>query len=207
MTDLPLDPSRTALIVIDPYNDFLSAGGKGWLLNRATIKALGTNANLERAIDYCRNNSIHICFAPHARYRKGLFDRRRYFNPSVYLARIFQTFARSGWGGKFRKSVSPEVGDFVASEHMVSSGFVGTDLHEHLASRNISRLLLCGCLSNTCVESTARSAIELGYDVTILSDALAAMTMADHRAAMESGFPVCADRVISVEQLVTGAAR
>lgn len=194
--------AQSALVVIDPYNDFLSPGGKGWLLNRATIRALDTNTNLERALKHCRDHNVHVCYAPHAQFRQGLYERRQYLNPSAYLAQVFRTFRQNSWGGRFRNALQPRQGDFVASEHLVSSGFVGTDLHDHLSALGITDLILCGCLSNTCVESTARSAIELGYRVTILQDALAAMSLADHDAAIVSGFAMCAHQVISVDALI-----
>lgn len=197
------DLDQTALIVVDPYNDFLSVGGRAWLLNRATLKRLGTNANLVRVLSHARAAGMKVCYAPHARFRQGLFDHRQFLNPSIYLARFFRTFSAAGWGGRFRKGLEPRPGEFVASEHLVSSGFVGTDLDEHLGGANIGHIVLCGCLSNTCIESTARSAIELGYRVTIISDALAAMSVADHGAAIASGFPMCAHSVISTDEWIS----
>ncbi len=202
MTEEKIKRDKTALVVIDPYNDFLSFGGKSWLLNRATLRALDTNKHLEQLLGAARSAGMTICFAPHARYRAGVFDGRQFLNPSIYLARFFQTFSDGKWGGRFRKDCSPLPSEFVASEHLVSSGFVNTDLDEHLRKNGIDRLVLCGCLSNTCIESTARSAIELGYRVTIMSDALAAMSMADHQAATQTGFPMCAHEVISTSSFI-----
>lgn len=197
------DSRKTALIIIDPYNDFLSFPGKSWLLNRATLNALGTNQNLVKALELARSISMTVCYAPHARHHKGVYDQRRFFNPSSYLAEWFRTFRRGGWGGAFRKGLEPQEDEFVASEHLISSGFVGTDLHEHLQSKSVTHLVLCGCLSNTCVESTARSAIEYGYHVTILSDALAAMSLRDHEAAIVSGFRMCAHELTTVDAFAT----
>ncbi len=202
MTNGAIEEDKTALVVIDPYNDFLSFGGKSWLLNRATLHALGTNKHLEQLLAAARSVGMTICFAPHARYRAGMFASRRYLNPSIYLARFFRTFSDRKWGGRFRNGCSPLPSEFVASEHLVSSGFVNTDLDDHLRKEGIERLVLCGCLSNTCIESTARSAIELGYRVTIISDALAAMSMADHQAATQTGFPMCAHEVISSSSFI-----
>ncbi|GAB5482613.1 MAG: cysteine hydrolase [Parasphingorhabdus sp.] len=188
---------KVALVIVDPYNDFLTAGGRAWLFNRATLKKLKTVTNLEQILAHARATGMTVCFAPHARYRRGMFDHRRYLNPSTYLAKFFQTLSAKGWGGRFRNGLEPEPGEFVAKEHLVSSGFVGTDLGEHLSREGVEEIILCGCLSNTCIESIARSAIELGYHVTILTDALAAMSEADHGAAVASGFPMCANRTMS----------
>ncbi|WP_298301793.1 cysteine hydrolase family protein [uncultured Erythrobacter sp.] len=194
---------KSSLVVVDPYNDFLSVGGRAWLLNRATLNAHNTNANLGQLLDHARSIGVPVCYAPHARYRKGLFDHRKYLNPSLYLARFFRTFDAKGWGGRFKKGLEPRPGEFVAKEHLVSSGFVGTDLDDHLKHEGVDHIILCGCLSNTCIESTARSAIELGYRVTIIVDALAAMSEADHDAAVTSGFPMCAHHVTSAEDWIS----
>ncbi len=194
--------AKAALLLVDPYNDFLSAGGRAWLLNRSTLTKLDTIRHLEQVLSHARAIGQPVCFVPHARYRRGMFDQRRHLNPSTYLAKFFQTFSAKGWGGRFRKGLEPLPGEFVADEHLVSSGFVGTNLHEHLSDLGVRDITLCGCLSNTCIESTARSAIELGYRVTIITDALAAMSEADHEAAIVSGFPMCAHRTMSAREWI-----
>lgn len=58
-----------------------------------------------------------------------------------------------------------------------SSGFVGTELAEHLQGRNISRLVIVGGVAAFCVTSTARSAANLGFDVLVPEDALIAFAL------------------------------
>jgi nicotinamidase-related amidase len=56
------------------------------------------------------------------------------------------------------------------------SGFVNTDLDAQLKHRGIEKIILVGMLANTCIESTARFGMELGYHVILISDATAAFS-------------------------------
>jgi len=52
-----------------------------------------------------------------------------------------------------------------------SDSFHHTDLHQQLQARGISRVIVCGCTTDACVDMTARRAVSLGYDVVLASDA------------------------------------
>ena len=194
------DESNTGLVIIDPYNDFVSFPGKSWLLTRRTPNFRARIDNMRRLVEHYRARS-GVFYAPHVRYRGDTYDDRRYPNPSVCQADVFQAFRDGKWGGAFREELAPRDGDFVASEHMTSSGFVGTDLEELLRSRGVDRLAVCGCLSNTCVESTVRSAIDLGFHVTVVTDAIVAMSERDHEAGLVSFRQICHGMATTAELL------
>ena len=46
------------------------------------------------------------------------------------------------------------------------NGFANTDLAAQLTQRGIEKIILVGCVGNTCIEFTARLGMELGYYVT-----------------------------------------
>jgi nicotinamidase-related amidase len=193
----------TALIVIDPYNDFTSRRGKGRPLVRKVATEVGLIRHLHQAIDAARRSGIPVVYAPHHRYRRGFQDPIRYPNPSQYLSRLTHFFADGRYGGRFRAELAPAPGDFVAIEHHVSSGFAGTDLDAHLRSIGVTDLMVCGLLTNTCVESTVRQAVDLDYRVTVLADAVAAWSPEDHRAALDGSFLKVAHRVIATEKFIS----
>ena len=64
-------------------------------------------------------------------------------------------------------------GEIVAQEHWCSSAFANTDLDLLLKRHGIHQLIVIGLIAHTCVESTVRFAVELGYDVTLVKDATA----------------------------------
>ncbi|GAA3801124.1 isochorismatase family protein [Streptomyces phyllanthi] len=68
-------------------------------------------------------------------------------------------------------------------------GFQGTDLDERLRERGITALVFGGIATNLGVESTARAAGDLGYDLVFVEEAMAAFTAAEHEASVRLDFP------------------
>ncbi|MPY61383.1 isochorismatase family protein [Streptomyces spongiae] len=68
-------------------------------------------------------------------------------------------------------------------------GFQGTDLDERLRERGITTLVFGGVATNLGVESTARAAGDLGYDLVFVEEAMAAFTAAEHDASVRLDFP------------------
>ncbi|MBY8845714.1 isochorismatase family protein [Streptomyces sp. SP2-10] len=67
--------------------------------------------------------------------------------------------------------------------------FQGTGLDERLRERGITTLVFGGIATNLGVESTARAAADLGYDLVFAEDAMAAFTAAEHEASVRLDFP------------------
>lgn len=100
-----------------------------------------------------------------------------------------QVFAADTWGGTFHPDFQPASGELVAQEHWLSSGFANTDLDLILKRHGIERVIVIGLRANTCVDSTVRSAAELGYDVTLVTDAIAAFSQAEIDATVQLNAP------------------
>jgi len=198
----PVPPSGTALVVIDPYNDFTSRLGKGWPLIREVANDVKLIDHLKQAIAAARMRDIPIVYAPHIRYRRGQDQSERFPTPTQYLVRLIPFFAEGRRGGRFRTDLAPQPGDFVASEHPISSGFTDTNLDEYLRSIGATHLVMCGLLTNTCIKSTARAAVDLGYKVTVLEDAVAAWSHTDHAAALSGSLPQVVHEVIPTESFL-----
>lgn len=194
--------SSTAVLLIDPYNDFTSALGKGWPLIRAVANKVHLIDNLKRVLKEARRVGIPVVYAPHQRYRSGKRNEMKWPSPSQLLARRSHFFADERYGGRFRTDLAPQPGEFVASEHAVSSGFGGTNLDEHLRSIGVQNLVICGLLTNTCVESTLRQAVDLGYAVTVISDGVAAWSHDDHAAALDGSLREVAHAVVTAKTWV-----
>lgn len=185
----------SALLVVDPYNDFVSRRGKGWPLAREVAKSVGLLDNLQRAIAAARESGMPVAYAPHYRYRRHDPAVYEHPTPNQRMARLAQFFADNGYGGKFHRDLAPLAGDFIATEHHVSSAFGGSDLDAHLRGAGIDSIVVCGLLTNTCIESTVRQGVDLGYHVTVLTDAVAAWTPTDHAAALEGSLRHVAHRL------------
>ena len=197
------DCVRTALLVVDPYNDFVSRRGKGWPLIREVAGEVGLVANLRAAIGAARARDVPVIYAPHRRYRRKDGARPRYATPNQDLARLTRFFDDGGFGRRFHRDLEPAPGEFVASEHRVSSGFGGTDLDDHLRRIEVDHLVVCGLLTNTCIESTVRQGVDLGYHVAVLTDAVAAWTRADHSAAIGGALRHVAHRLLTTREFAS----
>jgi nicotinamidase-related amidase len=196
------DARKTALLFIDPYNDFLSEGGKVW----PTIKAIAGEVrlldNLRAIQGAARAAGIQKVIVPHRRWQPGDYERWRHPSPTQRLLMTRKTFARDTWGGEWHPDFAPRDDDIVVAEHWASSGFANTDLDFQLKQHGISHVIVVGLLANTCVETTARYAQELGYHVTLVKDATAAFQRAMMVAAHELNGPTFAHSIVTTNELL-----
>lgn len=122
-------------------------------------------------------------------------------NPTQVVSNQVQAFAAGSWGGKFHPEFGPQHGDVVVLEHWAQSGFANTDLDAQLTQRGIEKFILVGMVANTCIESTARFGMELGYHVTLIKDATAAFDKDGMHAAHEVNGPRFAHAILTTEEL------
>ena len=71
----------TGLIVIDPYNDFISEGGKIWDRIKSVAEANNCIPNMERVLNATRNARLRVFYAMHHRYRPGDYETWKYIAP------------------------------------------------------------------------------------------------------------------------------
>ncbi|MFD5400531.1 isochorismatase family protein [Streptomyces griseorubiginosus] len=83
--------------------------------------------------------------------------------------------------------------------------FQGTDLDARLREHDVTTLVFGGIATNLGVESTARAAGDLGYDLVFVEDAMAAFTTAEHEASTRLDFPRLGT-VVTVDQVRFTAA-
>jgi len=194
---------RTALLIVDPYNDFMSEGGKLYEATRKTAEAVGFYDNMRKLIPATRAARIQVIIVPHHRWREGDYVGWKHMNPTQVRANQSQGFAAGSWGGEFHPEFGPRHGDVVVLEHWGQSGFANTDLDAQLTQRGIEKIILAGFVANTCIESTARFGMELGYHVTLIKDATAAFDAEGMHAAHEINGPRFAHAMLTTEELLT----
>lgn len=196
----PLD--RTALLVIDPVNDFLSEGGADWEMTKTTVEMNDVVGNLRRAIEGARGRGIPVLFGPMAFTEEDYADeqlhRRSGINRYMFEKKMFLA---GTWGADFHPDLQPHEGDTVLLPHKSCDVFE-TDLPDHLRRRGITHLVIAGMTANLCCESTGRHAMEKGFDVTFLSDAIGADNVPAYEAAIRINFPLIANAVITVNEFL-----
>jgi nicotinamidase-related amidase len=88
------------------------------------------------------------------------------------------------------------------SEHWAQSGFANTDLDFQLKQHGVTHVVTVGLLANTCIESTSRFAMELGYHVTLVRDATAAFSHEFMDAAHDLNGPTFAHAILTTPELL-----
>jgi ureidoacrylate peracid hydrolase len=206
MANLNFDKHSTGVVVVDPYNDFISEGGKVWNRLKGVAEANQCVPNMVRVLEAARAAGIRVSYALHRRYRPGDYETWKYITPLQKAAWDRRTFEYGTWGGEIRREFEPQPGDIVALEHWGSSGFANTDLDLQLKRHGIERLIVMGLIAHTCVEATVRYASELGYDVTVVKDAIASYSEEHMHGALHVTMPNYASAIVSTTELVNGIA-
>jgi nicotinamidase-related amidase len=202
MDALHYSPRSTALLFVDPYNDFLSEGGKVWPLIKDIAEEVHLLDNL-RAIDAAvRAAGVRRIVVPHRRWQPGDYECWCHPSPTQRLLMARHTFAKGTFGGEWHPDFAPRGDDIVVAEHWGSSGFANTDLDFQLKQHGVSHVIVVGLLANTCVETTARYAQELGYHVTLVTDATAALRPEMMHSAHELNGPTYAHRIVNTCELL-----
>jgi nicotinamidase-related amidase len=201
-TNLTYDREITALLVIDPYNDFISQGGKIWDRIKGVAEANNCVANMLQVLNAARKVGLRVFYALHHRYRPGDYETWKYVAPIQKAAWKRKSFEYGTWGGELRPGFEPKPGEIVATEHWCSSGFANTDLDLQLKKHGIHQLIVIGLIAHTCIEATVRYAAELGYDVTVVRDATADYSDEMMHAALEINIPNYASAVVTTNEVV-----
>ena len=174
---------RTALVVTDPQNDFLSPQGVTWGVVGKSVTENKTVENIERLFKTAETNGISIFVSPHYYYPTdhgwkfegalevlmhniGMFDRKGPLNLAGF----------EGSGADWLERYKPYIDNgqtVVSSPHKVY-GPETNDLVLQLRKRGIDKIILAGMSANLCTESHMRELLEQGFEVAVVKDATAA---------------------------------
>ena len=195
-------PERSALLVIDPVNDFLSEGGADWDMARSTVEKHDVVGHLTQAIEGARQRGIPVLFAPMAYtaedYQNEELQRRSGINRMMFEKKMFLA---GSWGADFHPELRPNDDEIVLLPHKGVDVFE-TDLPDHLERLGTTHLIIAGMTANLCCESTGRHAMEHGYDVTFLRDAIGADTLAAYQASIRLNYPLIGNAVLKVAEFL-----
>ena len=180
---LTVDPGRTALVITDPQNDFLSPEGVTWGLVGASVEANGTVANIEALMKAAKAEGMGVFISPHYYYPT---DHGWQFGGAVEtMMHAINMFDRQGAltvegldgsGADWLEQYRPLIEDgstVVANPHKVY-GPETNDLVLQLRKRGIDKIILAGMSANLCVEAHLRELLEQGFEVAVVKDATAA---------------------------------
>ena len=211
---LVIDQERTAVVITDPQNDFLSPEGVTWGLVGKSVEANNTVANIEALMKTAKKNGLPVFISPHYYYPT---DHGWQFGGAVetmmHSINMFDrqgaltTEGLKGSGADWLAQYKPLIEDgqtVVASPHKVY-GPESNDLALQLRKRGIDKVILAGMSANLCVEAHLRELLEQGFEVAVVRDATAAAQTPDidGYAAAVTNFRFLANTVWTTEQAKT----
>lgn len=183
-TPLSIDTARTAVLVVDMQNDF---GSKSGMFDRAGIDISGIQkavAPTAHVLEVARNAGIRVIYLKMA-YQPDLSDlgepdsvnRVRHLqlgvgqNVTAPDGSPSRVLIRDTWNSNILVELKPRADDTVIYKTRFS-GFYKTDLDARLRDFGIKNLIITGCTTSICVESTVRDAMFRDYLCVLLGDCM-----------------------------------
>lgn len=115
---------------------------------------------------------------------------------------MYSTFMVGQPGHALHQDIEVESGDMRINKFRFGAFVDGSsDLHERLRARNVDTVIITGCATNICCESTARDAMMLNYKVLFVSDGTATHTDFEHNITLNNMMLTFAD-VVSTDDVV-----
>jgi len=180
---MDIDRRDTALVIVDPQNDFLSPDGATWALVGNSVTENDTVAHIEDLIRAAKSGGVGVFVSPHYYYPT---DAAWQFGGAIEnLMHEIDMFARKdalslegfeGSGADWLERYKPLITDgetVITSPHKVY-GPASNDLSLQLRKRGIDKVVLAGMSANLCVEAHLRQLLEDGFEVVVVKDATAA---------------------------------
>jgi ureidoacrylate peracid hydrolase len=183
---LVIGPSKTAILVVDMQNDFGATGG---MFDRAGVDIRVIQRVVEpiaKVLCVARAAHIPVIYIK-MEHQPDLSDtgptdggywvkNHRIFSIGTPIAApdgsASRILVKGTWNTDILKTLAPEPNDIVISKHRYS-GFYQTRLDDTLKARRIKHLIVIGCTTSVCVESTVRDAAFRDYSCIVLGDCTA----------------------------------
>ena len=210
---MEIEKGRTALVITDPQNDFLSPKGVAWGVVGKSVEANNTVENIETLLKTAKAQSIPVFVSPHYYYphdhnwkfegalealmhKIGMFDRSDTLSTSGFEG------SGADWLDRYKGYIN-DGKTTVTSPHKIY-GPESNDLALQLRKQGIDKVVLAGMSANLCTESHMRELLEQGFEVAVVSDATAAAQVeeGDGYAAAVVNFRFMANTIWTTEEAV-----
>lgn len=183
-----VEPSNTALVVVDMQHDFCSPGGAFDRLGVDISMYPPMVPRLARLVAGARHAGVTVVWIlmttlPGRRAESPAYIR---FNMRMQAAALGAAITYTEDGAPGQRLIEPftvQAADLVVKKYR-SSGFWGTNLDLLLRSNGIRSVVMSGCTTEGCVESTARDAMFNDYYVVVAEDCVASDDRAQHDASL-----------------------
>jgi ureidoacrylate peracid hydrolase len=210
-----VDPRHTALVVVDMQRDFCTPGGAFDRLGVDISMYPAMVSRLVRLVDGARAAGVRVVYVMMTTLPGRLIESPAQirFNRRLHLAANGGEPLDYTTDGSVGQQIIPELpvkdGDVIVKKYR-SSGFWGTNLDMLLRSNAVQTVIVAGCTTEGCVESTARDAMFNDYYVVIPEDCVASDDREQHDASlllMRHRFDIASsDGILAEWSRVTAAA-
>ena len=207
------EAGRTALLITDPQNDFLSPKGVTWGVVGKSVTKNNTVANIDSLLKAAKNKDVPVFISPHYYYETDygwqfegalemLMHNIKMFDRSTALST--DGFEKSGadWLEQYKPYI--EDGKTVISSPHKVYGPETNDLVLQLRKRGISKVIVAGMSANLCVEAHLRELLEQGFEVVVVKDATAGAQVPEgdgYQAALVN-FRYLANAVVTTDEAI-----
>lgn len=175
--ELKIDPSKTALVVIDLQKGIVGTPAAP----RSSLEVVTRAAKLVAAMRAARGTVVLVRVTPSP-------DGKDALKPITDNPATSAVGAPPPDWADIVPELGPEANDILITKRQWGA-FYGTELDLQLRRRGVGTIILCGISTNVGVESTARDAFERGYQQVFVEDAMAAREAEDHRHTVSTLFP------------------
>ncbi|MFJ4800418.1 cysteine hydrolase family protein [Streptomyces murinus] len=162
---------RTALVVVDVQNDFCTGptalarfGGDPTVLDAAVTGTV-------RAVAAARARDVEVVFV---RFTGDPEHQGAAWRSRDHARGKRPKCLEGSWGAEFHR-VAPAPGERVFTKRARFDAFLGEGFEEHLGARGVGHLVFAGVYADVCVDTTARTAFQKGFHVTVLTDCTTAL--------------------------------
>ena len=193
--DVPIDPAHAALLFVDVQNYTARPdGGEYAALSEAErearygyfLRTLRDTAlpNMRRLQAACRSARIEVMYT----VIEALTRDGRDLSLDYRISGLF--VPRGAWDAKVLDAIAPAEDEIVIPKTS-SSVFISTNIDYVLRNLGVRSLIIAGVLTDQCVDSAVRDACDLGYLVTVPTDACATLSAERHEWSLRNNRGYC----------------
>ncbi len=195
--DVPVKRGATALLLVDVQNYSMPGGGKyaglttevleeryGYFFRQMSEHVV---PNLQKLQSSCRSRGIEVLYT----VIESLTLDGREMGLDYKISGLF--CPKGSRDARVIDAIAP-LGDEMVIPKTSSSPFISTNIHYLLGNLGIKHLIVCGLLTDQCVDSTVRDACDYGYLATLVTDACTTLTEGRHVSSIANNRGYCRQR-------------
>jgi ureidoacrylate peracid hydrolase len=174
--EVPIDPAHAAFLIIDVQNYCVrTEGGKTEYFRQSLQDAV--LPNIRRLQSACRQAGIEVLYSVIENMTRDGRDRSLDYKISGI------NVGRGSWDAQVADEIAPAQDEMIFRKTS-SSVFISTNIDYVLRNLGIRSLIIAGIMTDQCVESAVRDACDLGYPVTLVTDACTTSSAERHEQSL-----------------------